>query len=128
MVLGMRNAIYGPTRFEMKVRRTACAVNFWACTQKSKVKGGIHVQISSNLALNLICRQKKKVRSYLPSSGKYKVLGLNRDLLTDILTVKTYCMDLLSLFAIEGSLVPAFHVIFAEIFIFLISSVLFILA
>ena len=92
---------------------------------------GLHSKIESErdscsdiieLGTQLICRQKKKFRSYLPSSGKYKVLGLNRDLLTDILTVKTYCMDLLSLFAVEGSLVPAFHVIFAEIFIFLILS------
>ena len=109
------------SHFEMKVRRTACAVNFWACTQKSKVKGDSCSDIIE-LGTQFICRQKKKFRSYLPSSGKCKVLGFNRDLLTDILTVKTYCMDLLSLFAVEGSLVPDFHVIFAEIFIFLILS------
>ena len=109
------------SRFEMKVRKIACAVNFLACTQKSKVKGDSCSDIIE-LDTQRYCRQKKKFRSYLPSSGKYKVLGLNRDLLTDILTVKTYCMDMLSLFAVEGSLVPAFHVIFAEIFIFLILS------
>ena len=88
---------------------------------KSKVKRDSCSHIIE-LDTQLICRQKKKFRSYLPSSGKYKVLGLNRNLLIDILIVKTYCMDMLSLFAVEGSLVPAFHVIFAEIFIFLILS------
>ena len=64
-------------------------VNF---TQKSKVKGDPCSDIIERDA-QVICRQKKNfhlTRSYLPSSGKYKVLGLNRDLLTDILTV---CQD-----------------------------------
>ena len=47
-------------------------------------------------------------------TGKYKILGLNRDFQTDIFTVSRP-MHILSLFAVEGSLVPAFHVIFAEI-------------
>ena len=65
-------------------------VNF---TQKSKVRGDSCSDIIER-GIQFICRKKKNfhsTKSYLPSSGKYKVLGLNRDLLTDILTV---CQDL----------------------------------
>ena len=56
-------------------------------------------------------------------SNKFK-LWTSRDLLTDILTlakvcVKTYGYRLLSLFVVEASLVPAFHVLFAEIYVHL---------
>ena len=72
------------SRFEMKARRAACAglVNF---TQKSKVKGDSCSDIIE-LDSQLICRERKisiqpgHTRS---SSGKYKVLGFNMDLLAD---------------------------------------------
>ena len=57
----------------------------------SKIKGDSSSDTIERVT-QLICRQKTNfhsARSYLPSSGK--VLGLNRDLLTDILTV---CQDL----------------------------------
>ena len=57
-------------------------VNF---TQKSKVRGDSCSDIIER-DTQLICKQKKNfhsTRSFLPSFGKYKVLGLNRDLLTE---------------------------------------------
>ena len=107
----------------MKVRRVACAglVNF---TQKSKVKGDSCSDIIE-LDTQLICSKEKfpfnqVIPSHRLENTKFWDLTgicspMMTDLLTDILTVKTYCMEVLSLFAVEGSLVPAFHVIFAEI-------------
>ena len=73
-------------------------VNF---TQKSTVKGDSSSDITGR-DTQFICKQNKSfhsARSCLPSSGKYKVLGLNRDFLTNILTVCNEPMDILSLFA-----------------------------
>ena len=98
-------------------------VNF---TQKSKVKkkGGSCSDIIE-LDTQLICRQRKisiqpgHIFHRLEYTKSWDLTGIcspmMRDLLTDILILKIYCMDILSLFAVEGSLVPAFHVIFAEI-------------
>ena len=75
-------------------------VNF---TQKSKVRGDSCSDIIE-LDTQLIFRQKKNfhsARSYLPSSGKYKVLGLNRDWLTENFDSFSRPMDILSLFAVE---------------------------
>ena len=100
-------------------------VNF---TQKSKVKGDScsdFIELDSQLT----CRQRKisiqpgHIFHRLENTKSWDLTGIcspmMRDLLTDILTVKTYCMDMfqdiLPLFAVEGSLMPAFHVIFAEI-------------
>ena len=75
-------------------------VNF---TQKSKVRGDSCSDIIER-GTQLICRQKKNfhsTRSYLSLSGKYKVLGLNRDLLIENFDSFSRPMDILSLFAVE---------------------------
>ena len=74
------------------------------------------------LDTRVTCRQRKisiKPGHRLENTKSWDLTGIcspmMTGLLTEILTVKTYCMDILLLFAVEGSLVPALHVIFAEI-------------